>query len=306
MMEHYNTQATEVNHLWRQGLRELALKQARAMDLSRPQAPDLGKTLHGMWQHLILQGWNQIFTPPPHQQDYSGAEAQQNPANEVPEKEIDDSESRAASVEVAENNKQTWEPFRKFSEEKRSEESHEKKQKDAHSISEAEVWERSSLLGNGMEIRPEAPILRTELPRDDLILTEKEFLTSGRESEIAPEALGINVLNKGIERPFCDENQYKEAPSKEHLKSRVSSLEYCEIYDSRLPRKRSWYQIFLQRWKLAFDPSERQEKDAKQKKKKAVKAELTWLYEYFPDSFSLDDIKPLKLYKNNFFNTLKR
>ncbi len=134
MMEYYTTQAADVHNLWLQGLRELALRQTQARDMSRPQAPYLGKTLHEMWQHFV-QGWELIFTPPPHQKNYSGAEAQQKPSNE--------------------------------------------------------------------------------------------------------------------------------ALSKEHLKSRAASGGHCEIYDSKLTRKRPWQHLVLQRSKLALDPSERQGKDAK-------------------------------------------
>jgi len=38
------------------------------------------------------------------------------------------------------------------------------------------------------------------------------------------------------------------------------------------------------------------EKEIKQKKKKAIKEALTWLYEHFPNSFNINNIKPLKLH----------
>lgn len=38
------------------------------------------------------------------------------------------------------------------------------------------------------------------------------------------------------------------------------------------------------------------EKEAKQNKKKTINLALTWLYEHFPESFNLDNVKPLKLH----------
>ena len=41
---------------------------------------------------------------------------------------------------------------------------------------------------------------------------------------------------------------------------------------------------------------QQKQKEAKQNKKKAIKAALTWLYEHFPDCFILETLKPLKLH----------
>ena len=212
MMEHYNTQATDIKNLWRQGLRELALKQARARDMSRPQAQNLGKTLHGMWQHFV-QGWELIFTPLPHQQDYPGTEAQQKPSKEAPEKEIDDSEFRAASVEVAENNQEIWASFRGSSEIKRSEEAREKQETHDHSAAGTGEWERPQWMKCGTEIRPEEPILRTELSRDDLILTEKEFPSSGIEAKTESEAPARD--HRGAWKTFLKGSEMEEEEEQE-------------------------------------------------------------------------------------------